>query len=227
MSILRKYDNANDTDTENNYFQYFRENLSYEIINGKIICMAPEADPNHGTISFNLGGLFYMHLRGKPCKIYHDNNYLRIDLIAKQNNIDLPQINKLKDKYKPDLMVICDKSIDTPKGITGAPKLIVEVLSPKYIAYDREIKKNIYEAIGVYEYWIVSPSDKTIEIYILSENGKYTLCETYFKYSEADIENIKDRKEFGIEDEEIITEFTPKSFPDLTIRVDDVFDKLI
>jgi len=221
MSVLPNYD---DTD---NYYKFFRNNLDYEIINGKLVCIAPEADPNHGTISFNVGSLFNNYLRGKSCKAYHDNNYLRIDLIAKQNNIPLPEINTLKDKYKPDLMVICDKSIDTPKGITGAPQLVVEVLSPRYIAYDREIKKNIYEAIGVYEYWIVSPSDKTIEIYILGENKKYKLCETYYKYTEADIENIKDRKNLGIEDEKIITEFSPKSFPDLIIKVEDVFDKLI
>ena len=221
MSIMTNYD------SEDNYYEYFRKNLKYEIINGKVVFMAPEAESNHGTISYNIGGIFYNYLRGKPCKAYHDNNYVRIDLIIKQNNIKLPEINNLKDKYKPDLMVICDKSIDTPKGVTGAPKLVVEVLSPRYIAYDREIKKNIYEAIGVYEYWIVSPSDKTIEIYILDENGKYRLCETYYKYTEADIENIRDRKELGIEDEEIITEFSPKSFPDLIIKVEDVFDKLI
>jgi len=56
-------------------------------------------------------------------------------------------------------MVVCDKSIDTIRGVIGAPKLVVEVLSKATMEYDISIKKEVYALIGVEEYWIVNPFD--------------------------------------------------------------------
>jgi Uma2 family endonuclease len=54
----------------------------------------------------------------------------------------------------------------------GAPALIVEVVSPSSIRYDRVEKFDLYEKHGVREYWIVEPVALTIEVYAL-ENGVY------------------------------------------------------
>lgn len=54
----------------------------------------------------------------------------------------------------------------------------MEVLSPGSKKYDRGYKKQLYARRGVSEYWIVTPSDETIEVYLL-ENGEYRLDEIY------------------------------------------------
>jgi Uma2 family endonuclease len=43
---------------------------------------------------------------------------------------------------------------------------VVEIISPSNIFTDRNIKKKIYQQIGVKEYWIVDPGNQTLEIYI-------------------------------------------------------------
>ena len=206
---------------------YLPDNFKYQIIGGRILTnMAPLASPNHGIVSFGLGNIFGNYFKGKRCRVYHDNNYIRIDIIAKEKNIKLPEKCK-NDKFRPDVMVVCDRSIDKLEGVVGAPKLVVEVSSKGTVEYDITIKKEVYALIGVEEYWIVSPYDKRIEIYVL-ENGVYNLYGMYYKYTQSEIEAIEEENEYlkkgGIE---IITEFSPPSFPDLIIKVDDVFDDLI
>ena len=202
------------------------DNFKYQIIGGKVITnMAPLANPNHGLVAQGLGFIFSNYFKGKKCKVYHDNNYIRIDIIAKEKNIKLPEKCK-NDKFRPDVMVVCDKSIDTLEGVTGAPKLVIEVSSRGTMEYDITIKKEVYALIGVEEYWMVSPYSKRIEIYVL-ENGVYNLYSTYYKYAEREIEAIEQEKEYLKEPQEIITEFSPYSFPDLTIKVDDVFYDMI
>ena len=57
---------------------------------------------------------------------------------------------------------------------TGAPDLVVEVLSPSSIRTDRVIKFTAYEQASVAEYWIVNPGLHSIEVYTLS-HGEYAL----------------------------------------------------
>ena len=61
-------------------------------------------------------------------------------------------------------------------GVTGAPDLIIEILSPSAAKYDRGDKKDLYERFGVKEYWIADPKNQSIEIYILT-NDRYKLVE--------------------------------------------------
>ena len=202
-------------------------NFKYQIIGGKIISMAPAA-PNHGIISGGLSYIFKNHFRNKNCKkcrVYSDSNYIRLDIIQKQQNIKLPEECD-KDRYTPDVMVICDRTMDTIDGVTGAPDLVVEVLSRSTEKYDITIKKQVYELIGVKEYWIVDYRNKSIEVYILKD-GKYGIPDIYYRYTKNEIKAIKEEDEHLGTNTPIITEFSPTLFPDLIIQIDDVFDDLI
>ena len=203
-------------------------NFKYQIIGGKIVSMAPLADQDHGIVSFGLGYIFKNYLKRKNCKkcrVYHDNAYLRLDVISKEKNIKFPDECK-NDKFIPDVMIICDKSIGTSKGVIGTPELIVEVLSPRTEEYDITLKMQVYALIGVKEYWIVDYKKKSVAIYDLKD-GNYSLRKIYRKYSQVELEGIEEeRRDIG-SSIEIITEFSPTVFPDLVIQIDDVFDDLI
>lgn len=204
----------------------YLKNIKYQVIGGRIITnMAPPASPNHSIVSFELSNSFKNFLKGKKCRVYHDSNSIRLDIIQKDKNIKLPDKCK-KDSYIPDVMVVCDRTIDTINGVTGAPTLVIEVLSKGTAEYDITIKKEVYELIGVQEYWIVNPKSKSIEIYVLKD-GKYYLWNMYHQYTEDDIQFVERENEFLKFPQEVIKEFSPHSFPDMVIKVDDVFDDLI
>ena len=63
--------------------------------------------------------------------------------------------------------------------LTGAPELIVEVLSPgeQNIQRDRQLKLKLYSQQGVQEYWIVDKDLRQIQIY-RRDNAVLTLVAT-------------------------------------------------
>jgi Uma2 family endonuclease len=71
-----------------------------------------------------------------------------------------------EEAYQPDIIFISQKKLNNlGKRIDIIPDLIVEVLSPSNAYHDLVHKKNVYEAHGVKEYWIVDPIEKTIEVF--------------------------------------------------------------
>jgi Uma2 family endonuclease len=51
------------------------------------------------------------------------------------------------------------------QNATGAPALVVEVLSPGTRRRDEGIKLRLYERVGVREYWLVDPAVSTVVVY--------------------------------------------------------------
>ncbi|MDR1552410.1 MAG: Uma2 family endonuclease [Prevotellaceae bacterium] len=82
---------------------------------------------------------------------------------------------------QPDICIVCDLSKLDENGCLGAPDFIAEIQSPSTAKYDLNEKFNLYEAVGVREYWVVFPYEKNIIQFILQADGKYdkgTLYET-------------------------------------------------
>lgn len=76
---------------------------------------------------------------------------------------------------QPDLLFIrADQLPDATDRLYGPPDVAIEVLSPTNATHDRIVKRNLYEAYGVPEYWIVDPDEKTVEVMHLRE-GRYEL----------------------------------------------------
>lgn len=82
------------------------------------------------------------------------------------------------DVYQPDILFIRRENLSIVKtdGIHGAPDFIIEILSSSTKYYDLKHKKDVYQQIGVKEYWIVDPMDKTVECFLNSPRG----FETFF-----------------------------------------------
>jgi len=72
----------------------------------------------------------------------------------------------------PDLVFISNEQrgeIASGDKITGAPVLVIEILSPgaDNARRDRIAKRQLYAKYGVKEYWILDPENRAIEVYVL------------------------------------------------------------
>ena len=67
---------------------------------------------------------------------------------------------------QPDILFIVKARTAKLIGerITGAPDLVIEILSPTSSTRDLNQKRKLYARYGVPEYWIVDPDDQTIEV---------------------------------------------------------------
>ena len=66
----------------------------------------------------------------------------------------------------PDISINCNTRDRKNVSLTGIPRVIVEVISDSTEAYDRGEKMDIYQKVGVSEYWLIDWRKKQVEIYL-------------------------------------------------------------
>ena len=137
-----------------------------ELLRGKI---RPMAAPNrrHQGISGKMQYALTAALLKSPCKVYAAPFDVRLTRFSKAKNKDVATV------VQPDLCVICDPSKLDDRGCNGAPDLIVEILSPGNSRTEMKDKFELYQEAQVAEYWVVSPIEKTIQVWKLNEQGIY------------------------------------------------------
>lgn len=148
----------------------FKFNERIEILKGFIYKMSPAPSRKHQKFLRNITELFFISFKNKPCEIYFAPFDVRLPHKKSDSNKEIFNV------FQPDLCVICDLSKLDDKGCSGAPDLIVEVLSPGNSDKEMKIKFEIYESAGVREYWIVQPEYENVLIYVLESDkfiGKY------------------------------------------------------
>jgi len=151
------------------------DDQSRELINGFIRLMSPAPRMRHADVSFNIAGNLWTILKkhkGK-CKVFTAPFDVRF---PKQGETADDRIDTV---VQPDICVVCDLSKLDDRGCCGAPDMIVEILSPSTLKKDVTEKFDLYESSGVKEYWIVHPTDKVIQIFLLQEDGKYNAGAMY------------------------------------------------
>lgn len=177
-----------------------------EVIDGKPVMMSPRPSFNHNRVASNIFGLFWDYLRGKKCVPIADGT----DLFLDEEN-----------RFVPDFMVVCDREKIKGDGVHGAPDLVVEVLSPGTARNDRSKKKNAYQRAGVGEYWIVSPSDRILEIYQNSD-GAFGEPEIYTFYEDWMMKQMSSEEKASL-----VTEFKCCLYDDFVIHLEDIFYDLL
>ncbi len=82
------------------------------------------------------------------------------------------------DVVEPDLLVVTNDQLHilTDKHIHGVPALVVEILSKGTRKVDKRTKRQLYDRVGVREYWIVDPEADAITVYRRTENGAFPLA---------------------------------------------------
>lgn len=187
------------------------ENLAYneyldppvtELIEGKTYLMSPKPRIRHTAVVGRLYRIFADYLEGKTCTAWPDN----VDVFLDDKN-----------RYVPDVMIVCDRSKIKNDGIHGAPDLVVEVLSPSTMMNDRGPKMRHYAAAGVKEYWLVQPLEKTVEVY-LNHDGTFELDRSYAVYEDWEIARMTDEERATL-----LAPIRVSLYDDLVIPVEDIF----
>ncbi|MBD2198857.1 MULTISPECIES: Uma2 family endonuclease [Calothrix] len=127
----------------------------YEIIDGELfVTRSPHWE--HQAVCINIGTVL---------KIWSDETGLGQPAIAPGI------IFSDADNVIPDVVWASNERLesllDEAGHLTGAPELVVEVLSPgeKNEKRDRESKLKLYSVQGVQEYWICDRIQKKVEVY--------------------------------------------------------------
>jgi len=165
----------------------------WELIDGIAYNMTPAPSFRHQQVVGNIFYLFKQNINNSACHVIAS----LIDVLMTVNDKD---DDKVETVVQPDILVLCDEEKITEKCIRGAPDLIVEVLSPATAKKDEGIKRDLYERVGLQEYWLVHPSDHTINRYILENN----------QYNRSDV--------FGLGDT-----ITSSRFPELILTLSELF----
>jgi Uma2 family endonuclease len=135
------------------------DNFYYELINGELVKKSAPS-PRHQGIAFDVA--FMM-------KQYCVTNNLG-------GRVFVAPVDVIVDDYsapQPDVLFISKLRLDiiTNDGVMGAPDIVMEVLSPSSIKRDRNDKRKLYQRVGVPEYWILDPQNRSIEVYALTPEG--------------------------------------------------------
>lgn len=183
---------------------YSDDMFTEEMIDGKIYVMARPCD-EHLLVQGNLYEIFmnYFRKNKRKCRAIFEGE-LYIDE---------------KNYVEPDLMIYC-KNNNEKKNQT-IPVIIIEVLSPSTWKKDVTAKMKKYAEIGIEEYWTVDYEAQRIVVYKLNDT-QYDLYESYYYSTKNYFSRIPKIRKY--EESEIVKEFSPVSFPELTISLEDVFN---
>lgn len=146
------------SDRRYTYADYLKmdDDRDYEVVGGKLI-MVPRPRPRHQKIV----GRFFTVLENYFRQTAAGEVYIDVDVLLGDQVVS------------PDLVVVLKErlSIVQETNISGAPDLVVEILSPSTAKYDRKEKSQLYYDSGVQEYWLVDPSLQLIEVYERGEKN--------------------------------------------------------
>lgn len=137
----------------------------YELVDGELVDMPPEDRINSKIALFLLAKLLEVFSEDRLC--YKDTEIEVSGSLAKTR---LPDLMVLSE----ELAVILGDGRGTITREMPPPELIIEVASPGKSNEERDYryKRSEYAARGVFEYWVINPTDSNISIFSL-EAGFY------------------------------------------------------
>jgi len=134
------------------YLRFPDDGLRHEIIDGEHY-VTPSPATRHQRISRNL-----LHL----IQTYLDTHQIG-EVFAAPFDALLSDF----DVVVPDLLYLSNERSRflTSKNLQGPPDLVIEILSPSTKSRDMRLKRDLYERVGVREYWVVDSDQDRVEIF--------------------------------------------------------------
>jgi Uma2 family endonuclease len=138
-------------------YQQLPEGAPYELINGHLV-MSPSPSTQHQRLVRRLSRT----LENSARELGGEVLFAPMDVHLSDDTV-----------VQPDVLYVSSDRSDRiqEQEINGAPDLVLEVASPSTSHLDAFDKKQLYEAHGVREYWIVDPETKTAEVYRNTDAG--------------------------------------------------------
>jgi Uma2 family endonuclease len=138
-------------------YQQLPEGAPYELIYGHLV-MSPSPSTQHQRLVRRLSRTLENSTRNMGGEVL----FAPMDVYLSDDTV-----------VQPDVLYVSSNRSDRiqEQEINGAPDLVMEVASPSTSHLDVFDKKQLYEAHGVREYWIVDPDTKTVEVYRNTDDG--------------------------------------------------------
>lgn len=134
------------------YLLFPDDGLRHEIIDGEHFVTASPAT-RHQRVSQRLYHLIQTYLDAHPVG---EALYAPYDVLLSKTDIVVPDLLYLS-KERAGLI--------TEKNLQGAPDLVIEILSPSTRPRDERLKRDLYERVGVEEYWLMDPERDVVCVY--------------------------------------------------------------
>ncbi len=127
------------------------QTIKHEFVAGEVFAMAGGEDRNN-TVALNLVVALRQHLHGSPCRVFASDVKL--------------QVEAADSFFYPDLMVTCSPADAAARLIKREPVLVVEVLSPSTVAYDRGDRFAAYRQLpSLAEYLLVDVDTRRCDLF--------------------------------------------------------------
>jgi Uma2 family endonuclease len=155
--------------TFDDFLLLVKEHEKADLLDGVIYMASPESTDDN-----ELGGWLYVLMsqfahETKQGKCYYTRVAFRITQ---------------KRGPEPDVAFITKERLHIvePGFVDGAPDIAVEIVSPDSVDRDYNLKRNVYEAAGVKEYWIIDPDEQKVTflrrqgqqfVEVMPVNGRY------------------------------------------------------
>ena len=156
------------------YADYYSWNFieRLELLRGRIFRLGA-ANTKHQRVGGKLYVTFYNFLKGKTCQVFIAPYDVRLPIKNRKRDDQITTV------VQPDICIFCDPDAIDERGACGIPDLAVEILYPSNPGHDLEEKYDVYQEVGVKEYWIIDPIKEMVMVSILQEPGKFAPTKFY------------------------------------------------
>lgn len=145
-------------------YRTWADDTRWELVDGYAYAMAPAPTRVHQIVVGEFFRQIANQLQGHRCRPF----IAPFDVRLPRNDESDDAIDTV---VQPDIVVVCDPAKLDDRGCRGAPDWVIEVLSPSTADHDHRVKRALYERVGVLEYWLVHPTDRTVHVYRLDTGG--------------------------------------------------------
>jgi len=163
--------------TFDEYLNYSNEtDQRYELIDGELIALPPESEPNNFIANYLF---FYLASSGLvPLRLIKTHN-CEVQVAVLRWRSPRRGSGDAANRY-PDLIILEPEHIPlTATRLTITfdmlpPRFVVEVVSPGRVGSDRDYdrKRAQYAARGIAEYWVIDPIEQVVTVLRL-QDGQY------------------------------------------------------
>lgn len=139
------------------FLEILDESKNYELING-VVTVTPSPAPKHQRVTFEVSLQLGNYLEKNPV----GEAFIETDVHLGEG----PTGGDLV--YRPEVVFyVAERLVGLEDRLSGAPDLVVEVVSRGSRRFDSETKRNDYERLGVKEYWLIDPANNAIQVFRL------------------------------------------------------------